>query len=59
MVTNKDVHDAMRKFGGSFIKALAEAFDCADPTNHFILKTAFRDYWRQYTRIAADIEKAK
>jgi len=39
---------AMKRYGGSFVKALAEAFTYADPDNFRILKASFPDYWRLY-----------
>ncbi len=42
------VVDAMWKFGGSFVKCLAEAMRHADPVNLGKLKSAFPEYWKQY-----------
>jgi hypothetical protein len=44
--------EAMRKYGGSFVKALAECFYRADGQNFAILKGAFGHYWREYEAIA-------
>lgn len=38
----------MTKYGGSFVKALAECFRHADPNNFQILKSVFSEYWAQY-----------
>ena len=38
----------MERFGGSFVKSLAQAFHHADPINCVRLKQAFPDYWVQY-----------
>jgi hypothetical protein len=43
-----EVVDAMAKMGGSFVKALAECFRCADAVNFKRLRDAFPEYWRQY-----------
>lgn len=43
-----EVLDAMERFGGGFVKALAIAWRKADPTNHAKLMSQFGDYWRQY-----------
>ena len=38
----------MEKYGGSFVKALAECFWHADSINFKILKDAFPGYWEEY-----------
>lgn len=43
-----EVLDAMERFGGGFIQALAIAWRKADPTNHAKLMSQFGDYWQQY-----------
>jgi len=43
---------AMETYGGSFVKALAEAFYHADPINFIKLKNAFPEYWEEYSRMA-------
>jgi len=40
----------MANFGGSFVKALAEAFRRADPINFVKLKNAFAEYWEEYAQ---------
>ena len=40
--------ERMTKYGGSFVKALAECFRKADPINFIKLKDTFGDYWKQY-----------
>lgn len=47
------VIEAMEKYGGSFVKALAEAARRADAINLAKIKNAFPDYWWQYTEMAA------
>lgn len=42
------VVDTMEKYGGSFVKALAEAFRHADRYNFLKLQTAFMQYWKEY-----------
>jgi hypothetical protein len=44
--------EAMEKYGGSFVVALAQAMRRADRTNLDKLKTAFPEYWTQYTQMA-------
>ena len=46
------VVEAMEKYGGGFVKALAECFRRADHINLAILKTAFKHYWDEYEEIA-------
>ena len=47
-----DVIEAMEKYGGSFVVALAQAFRRADLTNFAKLKAAFPEYWKQYEEMA-------
>ena len=49
---DREVVDAMARFGGSFVKALAECFRRADATNFQILKASFPNYWSAYTQEA-------
>ena len=46
------VVEAMQKYGGSFVKALAMAFYMADFKNFIKLKNAFPEYWTEYERMA-------
>lgn len=46
------VVEAMDKWGGGFVKALAEAFRRADPVNFRVLRNAFPEYWVQYSEMA-------
>lgn len=43
-----NVVDKMAKYGGSFVKALAEVFYRADRSNFYKLKNAFPEYWEEY-----------
>lgn len=47
-ITEDDVLDAMEKYGGGFIKALAQAWRKADMSNAAILRSSFRKYFVQY-----------
>jgi hypothetical protein len=49
--------EAMRKYGGSFVKALAEAASHADPVNLQKIKTTFSEYWKEYEERGRIIEK--
>lgn len=42
--------DNMAEYGGSFVRALAEAFYKADNINFKKLKDAFPDYWEHYKK---------
>jgi hypothetical protein len=41
--------DNMSAHGGSFVKALSEAFRCADSKNFAKLRKVFPEYWNQYS----------
>ena len=48
----------MRKFGGSFVKALGEALAHADPKNSRLIKQTWPDYWKEYAKKGHDLELA-
>ena len=50
--TDLAVVEAMEKYGGSFVKALAACAHRADPKNLAKLKLAFADYWFEYDEMA-------
>jgi hypothetical protein len=43
---------AMKKFGGSFVQALAEAARRADVLNLYKIKTTWPEYWQKYEAMA-------
>jgi hypothetical protein len=43
--------DAMQRYGGSFVVALARLFERADPQNQAILRDAFQHVWAEYREI--------
>jgi hypothetical protein len=47
------IMDAMELFGGSFVKALANAARMADPINLAKIKATWPDYWDTYREMAA------
>lgn len=47
---DKLIIEAMHKYGGSFVKVLASAFDHADYVNFFKLKNSFPEYWEEYKK---------
>ena len=54
-MTDEDIAviEAMEKYGGSFVKALAECARRADAMNLIKIKTTWKAYWKQYTDMAA------
>lgn len=56
-VSDLDVILAMRKYGGSFVRALAEAALRADDSNLARIKTAWPDYWEKYRAMHIDRER--
>jgi hypothetical protein len=46
------VIEAMERYGGSFVVALAQAARRADANNLDRLKLAFPEYWTQYMQMA-------
>ncbi len=47
---DREVLNAMRKFGGSFAAALAEAAMRADDNNLQRIKDAFPEMWERYSQ---------
>lgn len=45
-----NVIEAMEKYGGSFVRALASAARHADPENLQKIKDTWPDYWAKYSR---------
>ena len=48
--------EAMTKYGGSFVKALAEVARRADPQNLARIKTAWPEYWTEYEKTGRELE---
>lgn len=46
------VIEAMEKYGGSFVVALAQAARRADADNLARIKATWPEYWQQYTEMA-------
>jgi hypothetical protein len=51
-LSDEDVIEAMHRYGGSFVEALAIAARRADRENLARLRLAFPDVWRRYAEIA-------
>ena len=51
-MNEQDFHtvEMMTKYGGSFVKALAELCHRADPINLQKIKDAWPDYWQAYEK---------
>jgi len=47
-----DVAEAMIKYGGSFVSSLGKALRQADHININKIKSAFPEYWKQYSDMA-------
>jgi len=53
MTTNERATlDAMQKYGGSFIKALAAAYIAADPENRALIISTWWPDWQRYQAMA-------
>ena len=46
------VVECMERYGGSFVKALANCFFHADNINFNKLRYAFPEYWKEYEEMA-------
>ncbi|MFZ1005315.1 MAG: hypothetical protein WAN65_00655 [Candidatus Sulfotelmatobacter sp.] len=57
-ISDQDVLNAMERYGGSFVSALAVAWQRADMINQAKLRTAFGNYWEHYSEMA-ELEKNK
>jgi hypothetical protein len=51
-VNDYEIVQAMQTYGGSFVQALATAFQCADHQHQARLKAAFPELWQQYDDLA-------
>ncbi len=47
--------EAMRKQGGSFVRALAELASSADDANLHKIKSRWELYWKQYAEIGVQL----
>ena len=53
-MNDQDVVNAMRVYGGNFIRHLAETFLAADSYNQQRIKAAFDREWRHYAALAEE-----
>lgn len=49
--------DAMRKYGGSFVKLLGELAEHADSDNLNRIKETWPEYWTEYEKTGIKMEK--
>lgn len=49
--------DAMRKYGGSFVRSFAELAEHADPANLALIKRTWPEYWLDYEEIGKRMER--
>lgn len=49
--------EAMSKYGGSFVKALAEAARRADRQNLVKIKVTWIEYWTEYEKAGCEMEE--
>ena len=59
MIPEKDweMYEAMKKYGGSFVVALAEVLARADSSNYSKLENAFPEYFAQYREMGVVVHK--
>lgn len=51
-MTDDQILDAMTRYGGSFVRTLADLYRRGDPENQAKLRATFADYWDDYTDTA-------
>jgi hypothetical protein len=57
-MTDWDVVEAMRTYGGSFVQALAVCYQRADVENQHRLRDAFPEIWVEYLQLAEATRRA-
>lgn len=58
-MTNEELNivNAMKMYGGSFVKCLAEAAMHADPQNFRKIKETWPEYWKEYSNFVEGQKK--
>lgn len=56
MAESYRVAEAMRTYGGSFVKALGEMLQHADAQNRAKVKATWPEYWDQYEKMSREDE---
>lgn len=51
MPTDYDVIQCMYRYGGGFVRTLAQLFEKGDPENQRRIKAAWPEYWQQYAEM--------
>ncbi len=51
-MSDHQIISAMRRFGGSFARALAEAWSMGDDDNRARIKATWPDLWEEYADLA-------
>lgn len=51
--------EAMEKWGGSFVQALAKLARAADPLNLGKIKVTWSNYWSEYEERGEELRKAQ
>lgn len=54
-----EIVEMMQRYGGSFVKSLAETCHHADPINLMKIKTTWPQYWEEYKEIAKKYNDGK
>jgi len=49
--------ETMKKYGGSFVKSLAETYERGDAFNRGKLRQCFKEYWNTYAEMAGVDER--
>ena len=57
-MTDDEIVDAMHAYGGSFERALARAWRCADESNQARIKATWPDLFEEYRELAAHAQAA-
>jgi hypothetical protein len=57
--TERATLDAMQKYGGSFIRALAACYIAADPANRGLIVSTWWHDWQRYAVMGHDNAKAR
>jgi len=56
-ITDYHIVEAMREYGGGFVRSLAVCYLHADRENQAIIKAAWPIYWQTYRDLAATMKE--
>lgn len=51
--------EAMKKYGGGFVKLLAQLAHHADPMNFVKIKRTWPEYWEEYQKMGEALKRNK